>query len=285
MRGRVMKVVVTGAAGQLGQDVVKELTRKNHEALGLDREQLDITVEADVQAYINEVKPDVILHCAAYTNVDAAEENEEIAYQINAAGTEYLAKAAKQTGAKMLYISTDYVFDGTATDPYEVDEQTKPLGAYGRTKLAGEDLLQKHVEQFFIVRTAWVFGVYGQNFVKTMLRLGEERGEVGVVHDQVGSPTYTVDLARFMVELMETEKYGIYHATNSGVCSWYEFAVEIFKQAGLKVTVKPLTSDQFPRPAARPKYSVLSKKRIDKEGFTHLRDWKEALAAYLQETK
>jgi dTDP-4-dehydrorhamnose reductase len=280
-----MKVVVTGAAGQLGQDVIKELARKNHQAFGTDRTRLDITNEVDVTTYINEVKPDVILHCAAYTNVDAAEENEEVAYQINAAGTEYLAKAAKQTGAKMLYISTDYVFDGTATEPYEVDEPTKPLGAYGRTKLAGEQLLQKHLDEFFIVRTAWVFGIHGNNFVKTMIRLGKERGEVGVVHDQVGSPTYTVDLAKFMVELMETEKYGIYHATNSGTCSWYEFAVEIFKQEDMKVTVNPLTSDQFPRPAARPKYSVLSKKMIEKQGLSPLRDWKEALAAYLAESK
>jgi dTDP-4-dehydrorhamnose reductase len=280
-----MKVVVTGAAGQLGQDVLLELARKNHQAFGTDREKLDITNEVDVNAFINEVKPDVILHCAAYTNVDAAEENEEVAYQINAAGTEYLAKAAKQNGAKMLYISTDYVFDGTATEPYEVDEPTKPLGAYGRTKLAGEKLLQKHLAEFFIVRTAWVFGIYGNNFVKTMIRLGKERGEVGVVHDQVGSPTYTVDLAKFMVELMETEKYGIYHATNSGICSWYEFAVEIFKQSDMKVTVNPLTSDQFPRPAARPKYSVLSKKMIVQQGLSPLRDWKEALAAYLAESK
>ncbi|WP_040204217.1 dTDP-4-dehydrorhamnose reductase [Neobacillus jeddahensis] len=280
-----MKVVVTGAAGQLGQDVVLELTRKNHEAIGTDRNQLDITNEAEVFSFINEVKPDVILHCAAYTNVDAAEENEDLAYQINASGTEYLAKAAQQIGAKMLYISTDYVFDGTASEPYEVDEQTKPLGAYGRTKLAGEELLQKHLRESFIVRTAWVFGIHGHNFVKTMLRLGEERGEVGVVHDQVGSPTYTVDLAKFMVELMETDKYGIYHATNSGVCSWYEFAVEIFKQAGLNVTVNPLTSDQFPRPAARPNYSVLSKKKIEERGLTSLRDWEDALTAYLQETK
>ncbi|WP_045518239.1 dTDP-4-dehydrorhamnose reductase [Neobacillus niacini] len=280
-----MKVVVTGAAGQLGQDVLLELARKNHQAFGADRAQLDITIEEDVLAYISEVKPDVILHCAAYTNVDAAEENEEAAYQVNAAGTEYLAKAAKLTGAKMLYISTDYVFDGTATEPYKVDEPTKPLGAYGRTKLAGEQLLQKHLNEFFIVRTAWVFGIYGNNFVKTMIRLGKERGEVGVVHDQVGSPTYTVDLAQFMVELMETEKYGIYHATNSGVCSWYEFAVEIFKQAEMNVKVNPLTSDQFPRPAARPKYSVLSKKMIEKQGLKSLRDWKEALAAYLAESK
>lgn len=280
-----MKVVVTGAAGQLGQDVMRELARKNHQAFGTGRTQLDITNEADVTAYISEVKPDVILHCAAYTNVDAAEENEDVAYQINAAGTEYLAKAAKLTGAKMLYISTDYVFDGTATEPYEVDEPTKPLGAYGRTKLAGEQLLQKHLDEFFIVRTAWVFGIYGNNFVKTMIRLGQERGEVGVVHDQVGSPTYTVDLAQFMVELMETDKYGVYHATNSGICSWYDFAVEIFKQAEMNVKVNPLTSDQFPRPAARPKYSVLSKKMIEKQGLKPLRDWKEALAAYLAESK
>lgn len=280
-----MKVVVTGAAGQLGQDVLKELARKNHEAFGTDRDQLDITIENDVLAFIREINPDVILHCAAYTNVDSAEENEEIAYQINAKGTEYLAKAAKRVEAKMLYISTDYVFDGTATEPYEVDEPTKPLGAYGRTKLAGEEFLQKNLDKFFIVRTAWVFGIYGQNFVKTMLRLGKERGEVSVVHDQVGSPTYTVDLARLMVELMETEKYGIYHATNSGVCSWYEFAVEIFKQAGLDVKVNPLTSDQFPRPAARPHYSVLSKKKIEESGLSGLRNWKKALAAYLEESK
>ncbi|WP_419955653.1 dTDP-4-dehydrorhamnose reductase [Neobacillus niacini] len=279
-----MKVVVTGAAGQLGKDVLLELERKNHQAYGLDRQQLDITIEEDVMAYISEVKPDVILHCAAYTNVDAAEENEDAAYAVNAAGTEYLAKAAKLNGAKMLYVSTDYVFDGSANEPYEVDEPTKPLGAYGRTKLAGEQLLQKQLDEFFIVRTAWVFGIHGNNFVKTMLRLGKERGEVGVVHDQVGSPTYTVDLAQFMVELMETDKYGVYHATNSGICSWYEFAVEIFKQAELNVTVNPLTSDQFPRPAARPNYSVLSKKRIEQEGLNPLRDWKEALAAYLKES-
>jgi dTDP-4-dehydrorhamnose reductase len=279
-----MKVVVTGAAGQLGQDVLLELERKNHQAFGVDRQQLDITKEEDVLAFISKVKPDVILHCAAYTNVDAAEENENAAYQVNAAGTENLAKAAKLNGSKVMYISTDYVFDGTANEPYEVDEPTQPLGAYGRTKLAGEQLLQKHLDEFFIVRTAWVFGVYGNNFVKTMIRLGKERGEVGVVHDQVGSPTYTVDLAKFMVELMETDKYGIYHATNSGVCSWYEFAVEIFKQANMNVTVNPLTSDQFPRPAARPKYSVLSKKMIEQQGLKPLRDWKEALAAYLAES-
>ncbi|XJZ26966.1 dTDP-4-dehydrorhamnose reductase [Bacillota bacterium Lsc_1132] len=280
-----MKVVVTGAKGQLGQDVVKQLTRDHHEVFGTNRDQLDITNEENVLSFISDVRPDVILHCAAYTNVDAAESDEETAYQINALGTEYLAKAAKETGAKMLYISTDYVFDGTATEPYEVDQPTKPLGAYGRTKFAGEELLKKHLDRYFIVRTAWVFGVGGNNFVKTMIRLGEERGEVGVVHDQVGSPTYTVDLASFMLELMVTDKFGTYHATNSGVCSWYEFAVEIFKQAGLNVKVNPLTTDQFPRPAKRPSYSVLSKKKLVEQGFTPLRNWKEALIAYVKEAE
>jgi dTDP-4-dehydrorhamnose reductase len=281
-----MKVVVTGAKGQLGQDVMKQLQAQNHEALGTDRDDLDITNEADVLKFISEVKPDVILHCAAYTNVDAAEADRDTAYQVNAVGTENMAKAAKAVDAKILYISTDYVFDGTATEPYEVEQPTKPLGVYGETKFAGEELLKKHVEKYFIVRTAWVFGIGGNNFVKTMIRLGEERSEVGVVHDQVGSPTYTVDLASFMLELMKTDKFGTYHATNGGVCSWYEFAVEIFKQAGMsQVKVSPLTTDQFPRPAKRPAYSVLSKRKMEEAGFTPLRDWNEALAAYLAETK
>lgn len=280
-----MKVLVTGAAGQLGQDVVKELERKGHEAVGVDRHQLDITDAGAVHSLISDVKPDAILHCAAYTNVDKAEEDREGAYNVNALGSENLAKAASDNQSKLLYVSTDYVFDGSATEPYEVDHPTKPLGVYGETKLAGEEMVQKHLERYYIVRTAWVYGIHGNNFVKTMLKLGAERNELGVVHDQVGSPTYTVDLARFMVELAETDKYGIYHASNEGVCSWYEFAVEIFKQAGIEVKVNPLTTEQFPRPAERPKYSVLSKKKITEQGFTPLRNWKEALAAYLEEAE
>ena len=280
-----MIVLVTGVNGQLGHDVVKELTKKGHEAHGTDRNTLDITNEADVHSYVGKIKPDAIIHCAAYTNVDQAETDRDAAYQVNALGTKYLAQAAKEMKAKMVLVSTDYVFNGSATEPYEVDQPTEPLGVYGETKLAGEQFLANSLEQYFIVRTAWVYGINGHNFVKTMLRLGEERGEVGVVHDQVGSPTYTVDLAALLVELIETEKYGVYHATNSGVCSWYDFAVEIFKQAGLKVNVNPLTSEQYPRPAARPKYSVLSKKKIEEQGFTPLRDWKKALSAYLSETK
>ncbi|MFZ3590405.1 dTDP-4-dehydrorhamnose reductase [Bacillus sp. DJP31] len=278
-----MKVVVTGANGQLGQDVVKVLTEQKHVVIAADRSQLDITSKEAVYAFMEQVKPDAIIHCAAYTNVDKAEEDQEAAHLVNALGTKYLAQAANQVGSKMVYVSTDYVFNGEASVPYEVDHPTSPLGVYGETKLAGEEFLQEHLERFFIVRTAWVYGVYGNNFVKTMLRLGKERGEVGVVHDQVGSPTYTVDLARFLVELMESEKYGTYHASNEGVCSWYEFAVEIFKQARLDVKVNPLTTEQFPRPAARPKYSVLSKDRINKEGFTPLRNWQDALAVYLDE--
>ncbi|KAA9022071.1 dTDP-4-dehydrorhamnose reductase [Niallia endozanthoxylica] len=278
-----MIVLVTGMNGQLGYDVVKELEEKGHTAHGTKREDFDLTNEADVHRFVQEIKPDAIIHCAAYTNVDQAETDRENAYNVNGLGTKYLAQAAHEMKAKMVYVSTDYVFDGNGTEPYEVDEPTKPLGVYGETKLAGENFLTESLEQHYIVRTAWVYGINGNNFVKTMLRLGKERGEVGVVADQVGSPTYTVDLARFLVELIESDKYGTYHATNSGICSWYEFAVEIFKQAGLEVKTNPLTTEQFPRPAARPKYSVLSKKKLEEQGFTPLRDWKESLSAYLEE--
>jgi dTDP-4-dehydrorhamnose reductase len=278
-----MLVLVTGVNGQLGYDVVKELTAKGHEAVGVGRSELDITDESAVSSYVQNISPEAIIHCAAYTNVDAAETDQEGAYKVNALGTKYLAEAAKFVGAKMVYVSTDYVFDGAGTEPYEVNHPTKPLGVYGETKLVGEKFLQETLEKHFIVRTAWVYGINGNNFVKTMLKLGQDRKELGVVYDQVGSPTYTVDLAKFLVELIDSEKYGVYHASNEGVCSWHEFAVEIFKQAGMEIQVNPLTSDQFPRPAARPKYSVLSKKKIEEEGFTPLRDWKEALKEYLKE--
>lgn len=278
-----MLVLVTGVNGQLGYDVVKELTAKGHEAVGVGRSELDITDESAVSSYVQNLSPEAIIHCAAYTNVDAAETDQEGAYKVNALGTKYLAEAAKFVGAKMVYVSTDYVFDGNGTEPYEVNHPTKPLGVYGETKLVGEKFLQETLEKHFIVRTAWVYGINGNNFVKTMLKLGQDRKELGVVYDQVGSPTYTVDLAKFLVELIDSEKYGVYHASNEGVCSWHEFAVEIFKQAGMDVKVTPLTSEEFPRPAARPKYSVLSKKKIEEEGFTPLRDWKEALKEYLKE--
>lgn len=280
-----MKVLVTGVSGQLGFDVVKELESKGHQAYGTVRSDFDMTNESEILAYVRKTLPDAIIHCAAYTNVDKAETDKETAYAVNGLGTKYLAQAAKEINAKMIFVSTDYVFDGSANEPYEVDHPTNPIGVYGETKLAGEEFMKSILERFFIVRTSWVYGANGNNFVKTMLRLGNERGEVGVVHDQVGSPTYTVDLAAFLVELIESEKYGIYHATNEGKCSWYEFAVEIFKQAGLSVKVKPLTTDQFPRPAARPKYSVLSKKKVREMGFLSFRSWEDALSSFLKEIK
>jgi dTDP-4-dehydrorhamnose reductase len=280
-----MKVLVTGINGQLGYDVLRELKKKGHEAYGTVRNDFDLTDETSVFAYVKKVMPDAIIHCAAYTNVDKAETDRETAYAVNGLGTKYLAKAAKENKAKMIFVSTDYVFEGTATKPYEVDHPTSPIGVYGETKLAGEEFISSTLEQYFIVRTAWVYGINGNNFVKTMLRLGKELGEVGVVHDQIGSPTYTVDLASFLVALIESNKYGIYHVTNDGDCSWYEFALEIFKQSELNVKVNPLTTEQFPRPAARPKYSVLSKKKISDMGFTPLRNWRDALAAFLKEMK
>lgn len=278
-----MKIVITGANGQLGHDVVNQLADGNFEVFPLVRATVELTNRQAVLSYMENIQPDVIIHCAAYTNVDGAEGDRKTAYEVNGLATQYLAEAAERLDAKMVYVSTDYVFDGTANTPYEVNHPTAPLGVYGDTKLSGEEFVQHHAKKHFIVRTAWVFGVNGNNFVKTMMKLGRERGEVGVVHDQVGSPTYTVDLASFIIELMQSEKYGIYHATNEGVCSWYEFAQEIFRQTGMKVNIKPLTTEEFPRPAARPKYSVLSKAKITEQGFQPMRNWKESLMAYLQE--
>lgn len=278
-----MIILVTGSNGQLGHDIIKLLENSEHRVYGYDRKQMDITDEKAVFREVTKIKPDVIVHCAAYTNVDGAEMDQDGAYAVNTLGTKYLAMAAKEVDAKMVYVSTDYVFDGEAKEPYEVDSPTNPIGVYGKTKLGGEKAVKEILDKYYIVRTAWVFGKNGKNFVKTMLRLGKERGEIGVVADQYGSPTYTIDLAKFIIKLIQTDKYGLYHATNSGTCSWYEFAVEIFKQAGLNVKVNPLTTEQYPTPAKRPKFSVLSKKKIVEEGFTPLQHWQDALNAYLKE--
>ena len=278
-----MIILVTGSNGQLGHDVIKLLENSEHRVYGYDRKQMDITDEKAVFREVTKIKPDVIVHCAAYTNVDGAEKDQDGTYAVNTLGTKYLAMAAKEVDAKMVYVSTDYVFDGEAKEPYEVDSPTNPIGVYGKTKLGGEKAVKEILDKYYIVRTAWVFGKNGKNFVKTMLRLGKERGEIGVVADQYGSPTYTIDLAKFIIELIQTDKYGLYHATNSGTCSWYEFAVEIFKQAGLNVKVNPLTTEQYPTPAKRPKFSVLSKKKIAEEGFTPLQHWQDALNTYLKE--
>ncbi|MBJ8006853.1 dTDP-4-dehydrorhamnose reductase [Bacillus mycoides] len=277
-----MKVLVTGAKGQLGQDVLCLLENQPWEVYGFGREELDITNEEQVREKVLSIKPDIIIHTAAYTQVDQAESDEETAFKVNAEGTKYLAQAAEAVEAKFCYVSTDYVFDGTTNKPYKADDQTNPQTVYGRSKLVGEQYTQEYCSKSYIVRTSWVFGLYGNNFVKTMLRLAEEKKELGVVHDQVGSPTYTTDLASFIINLVQTDKYGVYHGSNSGVCSWYEFAKEIFEQSNIEIVVNPLTTEDFPRPAARPKYSVLDKGMIEESGFEPFQDWKKALKDFLK---
>ncbi|MCR6784771.1 MULTISPECIES: dTDP-4-dehydrorhamnose reductase [Bacillus cereus group] len=277
-----MKVLVTGAKGQLGQDVVSLLKEQKWEVFGFGREELNITDEKQVSEKVLLIQPDIIIHTAAYTQVDQAESDEEAAFKVNAEGTKYLAQAAEAVGAKFCYVSTDYVFDGTKDTPYKADDQTNPQTVYGKSKLVGEQYTQEYCSKNYIVRTSWVFGLYGNNFVKTMLRLAEENKELGIVHDQVGSPTYTTDLARFIISLVQTDKYGVYHGSNSGVCSWYEFAKEIFKQSNIEIVVNPLKTEDFPRPAARPKYSVLDKGMIEENGFESFQNWKEALKDFLK---
>lgn len=277
-----MNVLVTGVKGQLGFDVVNELKKRGHTAVGVDIEEMDITEEESVNRVIKEASPDAVIHCAAYTAVDAAEENVELCRRVNALGTEYIARVCKELDIKMMYLSTDYVFNGQGTRPWEPDDEREPLNVYGQTKYEGELAIEKYLTKYFTIRIAWVFGVNGKNFIKTMLNLGKSHDTVSVVNDQIGSPTYTYDLARLMVDMVETEKYGRYHATNEGFCSWYEFACEIFKQAGMDVTVLPVSSDQFPSKAVRPKNSRMKKDKLAENGFTPLPSWPDALSRYLK---
>ncbi|AET57595.1 spore coat polysaccharide biosynthesis protein spsK [Paenibacillus terrae HPL-003] len=284
-----MKVLVTGASGQLGKDVVKVFQEQGHDVLGYDREQLDITDLEQAVEIVGQYQPDAVIHCAAYTAVDAAESDVDGAYQVNAAGTRNMVLAAEKVGAKLVYISTDYVFDGTAEHPYHEYDNTNPQSIYGKSKRAGEVLTQTLSSRYFIVRTSWVYGLYGNNFVKTMLKLGQEKPHLQVVDDQKGSPTYTVDLARFLAELVQTEKYGVYHASNSGFCTWYEFTQAILQDAaeilGAKITAKlePCSTEQFPRPAARPRNSVMEHIAIRTNGLNDLRAWREGLQDFLKE--
>jgi dTDP-4-dehydrorhamnose reductase len=277
-----MKILVSGANGQLGQDVVKILGT-NHEVHGLGREQLDITNEHQCLEILESLKPDVVIHSAAYTAVDLAEKEEDLAYKINAFGTRNLAIAAEKFGTKFCYISTDYVFDGTGTKPYREYDNTNPQSIYGKSKRAGEHLVQTLSSKYFIVRTSWVYGLYGANFVKTMLKLAQDRDSLKVVNDQFGSPTYTVDLANFLEQLIQTERYGIYHASNSGICSWFDFANAIFEESGKKMFVEPCSTEEFPRPAPRPRYSAMEHMAIRANGFEDLRPWREGLQAFLEE--
>ena len=301
-----MKIFVTGVCGQLGHDVVNNAIARGYEAYGSDIQpvysgvadgsavtsapyvQLDITDPDAVLAVIEEIRPDAIIHCAAWTAVDAAEdeENREKVYKINALGTQYIADSAKSVDAKMLYLSTDYVFDGKGERPWEPDDKCyAPLNVYGQSKLDGELAVSGTLEKYFIVRIAWVFGLNGKNFIKTMINVGKTHDAVRVVNDQIGTPTYTLDLSRLLVDMIETEKYGYYHATNEGgYISWYDFCVEFFKQYGLNTKVIPVTTEEYGlSKAARPENSRLDKSKLIEAGFTPLPDWKDAVSRYLEE--
>ena len=293
-----MKVFVTGVGGQLGHDVLRRLRQCGIDAVGSDIApggdagyvQLDITDDQAVWAALERVKPDAVIHCAAWTAVDGAEEEENIpkVRAINAAGTKHLADGSKALGCKMVYISTDYVFDGRGEIPWQPDcKEFRPLNVYGQTKLEGELAVAETLEKYFIVRTAWVFGANGNNFVKTMLQLSEKYDTLRVVCDQVGTPTYTPDLARLLVDMVQTERYGFYHATNAGgYISWYDFACEIFRQAGKNVNVTPVTTAQYGvSKAERPLNSRLDKSKLEENGFASLPDWRDALRRYLVKEK
>lgn len=300
-----MKVFVTGVAGQLGHDVMNELAKRGYEGIGTDIApqysgvqdgtpvnsmpyvQMDITDKAAVERIITEIAPDVVVHCAAWTAVDMAEDDDKVekVRAINAGGTENIALVCKKLDCKMVYISTDYVFDGQGTQPWQPDcKDYKPLNVYGQTKLEGELAVSGNLEKYFIVRIAWVFGVNGKNFIKTMLNLGKTHDTIRVVKDQVGTPTYTYDLARLLADMIETDKYGYYHATNEGgYISWYEFACEIFRMAGMPVNVVPVTTEEYGiSKAARPFNSRLDKSKLVENGFKPLPAWQDALARYLK---
>lgn len=280
-----MKVLVTGVKGQLGYDVVRELEKRGLEAVGVDIEEMDITDAESVRNVIGEAAPDAVIHCAAYTAVDAAEENEAVCRRVNAEGTGNIAKVCKELDIKMLYISTDYVFDGTGERPWEPEDVRAPKSVYGQTKYEGELAVQEQLGKYFIVRIAWVFGINGKNFVKTMLKLSETHDTLKVVDDQFGSPTYTYDLARLLADMIQTEKYGVYHATNEGFCSWYEFACAIFEEAGIRMKVLPVSTAEYGAKAGRPANSRMSKEKLTQEGFERLPDWRDALRRYLAELK
>lgn len=278
-----MRVFVTGVKGQLGYDVMNELEKQGLEGIGVDIDEMDITDADQVNKVIKEAAPDAVIHCAAYTAVDAAEDNEEICRKVNAQGTENIAKVCEELDIKMMYISTDYVFNGQGERPWEPDDEREPLNVYGQTKYEGELAIEEYVKKFFTVRIAWVFGVNGKNFIKTMLNLGKTHDHLTVVNDQTGSPTYTYDLARLLVDMIQTDKYGRYHATNEGLCTWYEFACEIFKQAGMDVSVAPVSSDEYPAKAKRPSNSRMDKSKLTANGFQPLPTWQDALSRYLKE--
>ena len=286
-----MKILVTGCRGQLGYDVSKELLRRGDEPVSVDVEEMDVTDREAVNNYITRAKVDAVIHCAAYTAVDNAEDNTELCRRINRDGTKNIADVCKNLGIKMLYISTDYVFNGEGENYWQPDDEREPLNAYGQSKYEGELTVENTLEKYFIVRISWAFGLNGKNFVRTMLNLGKTRVKLTVVDDQIGSPTYTADLARLLCDMIHSEKYGRYHATNEGVCSWYDFTKEIMKQAAeyypeyANVEVTPVSSGAYPTKARRPSNSRMSKQKLTDNGFDRLPTWQDALKRYLIELK
>lgn len=277
-----MKILVTGYTGQLGYDVIHHGLKLGLNMVGVGSKDLDITNEEEVSQYFKRVHPDVIIHCAAYTAVDKAEDDKNKCWSVNVEGTKYLAEAARDISAKFIYISTDYVYNGEGEKPLKETDSPSPIGYYGLTKYEGEKVV-KQMDKWFIVRISWVFGINGNNFVRTMLRLAETRNELNVVGDQFGSPTYTFDLARLLVEMIQSNKYGIYHASNEGFCSWAEFAKEIFRQAHKDVKVNSISTEEYPTRAVRPKNSRMSKQKLVDNGFELLPTWKDAVGRYLNE--
>ena len=278
-----MKILVTGVKGQLGYDICRILTERGIENRGVDIEDFDVTDEAAVNNYIKDYAPTAVIHCSAFTAVDRAEDEIELCTRVNADGTRNIAKAAEAIGAKLMYISTDYVFPGTGEQFYEPGDSTGPLSVYGKTKLLGEEAVRSTTDRHFIVRISWVFGINGNNFIKTMLRLSETKTDLNVVCDQIGSPTYTYDLSHLLCDMIVTERYGTYHATNEGVCSWAEFAAEIMKTAGKSTVIHPIPTSEYPTRASRPLNSRMSKDKLEENGFARLPHWKDALKRYLKE--
>ncbi|MFC7394681.1 dTDP-4-dehydrorhamnose reductase [Scopulibacillus cellulosilyticus] len=277
------KILITGANGQLGQDLSYILKNRDFTVYPCDHTSLDITNQAQTASILNDIKPGIVIHAAAYTNVDQAESNLDQVFAVNAYGTRNVAVASERINAKLIFISTDYVFNGLKKEPYHEFDSPNPLSVYGQSKLAGETFVREFHSKFFIVRTSWLFGKYGSNFVKTMLNLGKEEKVINVVNDQLGSPTYTVDLANRISEIIETEKYGTYHISNTGSCSWYEFAKAIFKESGMDVKMHPVSTTSFPRPAPRPKNSVFEHRSLRLNGFHKMRHWRAALKDFLSE--
>lgn len=274
-------IIVTGAKGQLGGDVCDLLSKQNSEYMGIDIADLDITNEKAVEDFFENTRADALIHCAAYVAVDKAEDEREICFKVNEDGTRNLAKACKKHGIKMLYVSTDYVFSGEGDTPFLPDDEKGPLGAYGLSKLKGEEAVKENLDRYFIVRTSWVFGEKNTNFIATMLRLAETRSELSVVCDQVGSPTYANDLAVLLCDMIKTDRYGTYHGTNEGFCSWHQLAEKTFEVAGKDVKVNPVTSEEYPTRAVRPKNSRLSKECLTENGFDRLPHWEDAVERYL----